>query len=190
MMTVESRPIRSAPAPRLPRPSSGDIGSVLLTIGLVVVSMLAAMFFWVLNGAFSIVGSHLLAEMSPYTQALWELIAARKFDTGVVRVSGFERFQPTWLWVGVAGISLAQLGAIIARYSGKTISRQSWGGLLVLSLYDFGTTLRGVLTLAFVNEAGVLRWPAAIVLTVILTIGVEYVCGRALSRVLRKVGAQ
>lgn len=189
-MTVESQPIRPAPPPKLPKPSSGDIGSALLTAGLVIVSVLAAAFFWVLNGAFSIVGSELLAKVSPFTTALWQLIATSKFDTGVMGVLGFERYQPTFFWIGVAGVSLVQLGAFIITFSGRTISRGNWVGLLLLSLYDLGTTLRGVWTLNLVQSFGVLRWPVAVIFTVVLTFGVEFVIGRALSKILRKGGAR
>jgi hypothetical protein len=176
MSNVTSKPMQNASAA-----SSGCasiIGTLLLLISIGPLG-------WLLNGGYSIVGMAWLAEHTGgYGRLFWSLATAWTVDVPWAERAGLPLAQPVLPWVFVCATSFLQIGLFVRtmRHKNDEPLLDLLGG--AVSIFDYGTTMLGLMFAPFVVGAILLVriiWGGvAILLAVPLTFGFEALMARLL----------
>lgn len=185
-MTVTSREIEentSAPS-KAPRWLSSVNWAAI--IGEVGIWLLVASFggiIWAINGGFSVLGLEEIARsFNTYGLIFWSFMSAWTFEVPIAARAQLPAVQPLLPWLGVVGASLVQIVVTFMR-----TMKQKVPGVLILvvilvSIYDYGTTYRGTGTVSWLADAPVLARGA---LSILITFVFEVIVGFLLGRLAR-----
>lgn len=175
MSNVTSKPLNS-PAPR-------DAGSACLGLaGVVLLLVSIGPLIILLNGGYSIVGMGWLAsKLGAYGQLFWQLATTFTVDVPIAERAGLPLAQPVLPWLMVGGMSFLQISLL----AGRRRQNSPWiaGAGVLVSVFDYVTTVAGLALLPWMAGLGVLRWlwfPVAAVLAVPVTFGFEGLVARVL----------
>lgn len=175
-------PVTSTPLGSTARPSAYANGGCALLIGKLGMWLAVLSFggiFWAVNGGFSVIGLGVLASSFNSAGVLfWAAISTWTFAVPV-QVPGLPTTQPLIPWVGVVAASLLQISVVWLKLSGRGVPWQLLTTAVLLSIYDYVTTVAGLGTIPWLAKAGVVP---ALVIAVPLTFAIETAIGFALKR--------
>jgi hypothetical protein len=174
-MAVTSTPLNST------RPAAQSGGCALL-IGKVGMWLTVASFggiFWAVNGGFSVIGLGVLASaFNSAGMLFWAAVSTLTFPVPV-KVAGLPTTQPLIPWVGVVSASLLQISVSWLKLSNKSIPIPLLITAMLISIYDYVTTVFGLGTIAWIALIGL---PAQLLIAVPLTFCLEIAIGYALKK--------
>lgn len=128
----------------------------------------------IVNGGFSVLGLNITAaSFNDAGKLFWAAVSAIQFPVPV-KVSGLPTTQPLVPWLGVASASFLQITVLYRRSRGLYVPMYILLFTVFLSLYDLGTTYSGLGTVKWIVSAG---WVVRLILTILLTFGVETIIG-------------
>lgn len=133
--------------------------------------------FWAVNGGFSVIGLGVLAGSFNATgQLFWAAISRISFSVPV-QVAGLPTTQPLIPWIGVVAASLLQISIAWLRLSKRPIPWTLLTTALLISIYDYVTTVFGLGTVPWI---AVLGMPAQLLIAIPITFCLEAAIGYAL----------
>lgn len=175
-MAVTSTPLNSTARPSTP---SGGCAMLLGKIGMWMAVASFGGIFWAVNGGFSVIGLGVLASsFNDAGRLFWAAISQLTFNVPV-RVVGLPATQPLIPWIGVVSASLLQISVAWLKLSGRSVPWQLMTTALLLSVYDYATTVAGLGTIPWLAKGGIVP---ALVIAVPLTFAIEAAIGFALKR--------
>jgi hypothetical protein len=174
-MAVTSTPINST------RPAAQSGGCALL-IGRIGMWLTVASFggiFWAVNGGFSVIGLGVLASaFNGAGMLFWAAVSKLTFPVPV-QVSGLPTTQPLIPWTGVIAASFLQISVSWLKLSKKNIPVPLLVTAILISIYDYVTTVFGLGTVSWIALIGL---PAQLLIAIPLTFCLEAAIGYALKR--------
>jgi hypothetical protein len=172
-MAVTSTPLSSA------RPQSGGCAILIGKIGMWLTVASFGGIFWAVNGGFSVIGLGVLASaFNSAGMLFWAAVSSWSFPVPV-QVVGLPTTQPVIPWIGVVAASLLQISVSWLKLSKRSIPLPLLVTALLISIYDYVTTVFGLGTVAWIALIGL---PAQIILAIPLTFCLEAAIGYALKR--------
>jgi hypothetical protein len=181
-MPVTSTPINSTAHPSATRPSAYANGGCALLIGKIGMWMAVLSFggiFWAVNGGFSVIGLGVLASsFNDAGRLFWAAVSQLTFAVPV-SVPGLPTTQPLIPWIGVVAASLLQISVAWLKLSKWAIPKPLLITAVLLSIYDYVTTVAGLGTIPWMAKGGIIP---ALVIALPLTFAIEAAIGFALKR--------
>lgn len=175
-------PVTSTPLGATSRPSAYAHGGCALLLGKLGMWLAVASFggiFWAVNGGFSVIGLGVLASSFNSAGALfWAAISTWTFNVPVP-VQGLPTTQPLIPWIGVVAASLLQISFSWLKLSGHRVPWPLFLTVILLSVYDYATTVAGLGTIPWLAKGGIVP---ALVIAIPLTFAIETAIGFALKR--------
>jgi len=179
MSNVREAPLVSGqPTPPRPiaaiRPAAGGCALGIGRLGLWLAVIAFGGVAWAINGGYSVIGLGVIAgSFNDAGRLFWELATTIQFR---LPVRGGV-LLPLVPWIGVVASSCLQISIIWLKLSGRTIPLWLLVGAGVASIYDYGTTLFGLGTVAWIARIGI---AAQAVIAAPLTFALEFMVGYAL----------
>jgi hypothetical protein len=171
--------VRSEPLKSTPRPATGGCAILLGKAGMWLAVASFGGIFWAVNGGFSVIGLGVLASSFNSAGALfWAAVSSWTFPVPVI-VPGLPTTQPVIPWIGVVAASLLQISVTWLKLGKQHIPWQLMTTALLLSIYDYATTVAGLGTIPWLAKGGIVP---ALVIAVPLTFAIEAAIGFALKR--------
>lgn len=174
--------VRSTPMRGDQRPSAYANGGCAILLGKLGMWLAVISFggiFWAVNGGFSVIGLGVLASSFNSAGALfWAAVSQLTFAVPVI-VPGLPTTQPLIPWVGVVAASMLQISVAWLKLSKYAIPWQLMLAAVLLSVYDYATTVAGLSTIPWLAKGGIVP---PLVIAVPLTFVVETTIGYALKR--------
>jgi hypothetical protein len=174
-------PVTSTPLGSTARPQAQNGGCAIM-LGKLGMWMAVASFgglFWAVNGGFSVIGLGVLASsFNSAGMLFWAAISQLTFAVPVV-VPGLPTTQPLIPWIGVIAASLLQISVAWLKLSGRGVPWQLMMTAVMLSIYDYATTVAGLGTIPWLAKGGIVP---ALVIAIPLTFAIEAAIGFALKR--------
>ncbi len=175
-------PVTSTPIGSTARPSAYSNGGCAILLGKLGMWLAVMSFgglFWAVNGGYSVIGLGVLASSFNTSGALfWAAVSTWTFAVPVA-VPGLPTTQPLIPWIGVVSASMIQISFTWLRLSKRDIPWQLFLTAILLSVYDYVTTVAGLGTIPWLAKGGIVP---ALVIAVPLTFAVEGAIGFALKR--------
>lgn len=171
MSNVTSRPIH--------HPADASTGCMGL-IGVVFLLVSVGPLLFLLNGGYSIIGmAWLAARLGEYGPLFWALATTYTVNVPLAARAGLPLAQPVLPWMMVVGMSFLQISLI----AGRRRQPSAWmtGAGIIVSIFDYATTVVGLCLMPWLAGIGWLRWlwvPLAAVLAVPVTFGIEGLVAR------------
>lgn len=135
--------------------------------------------FWAVNGGFSVIGLGVMASaFNSAGQLFWAAVSSLTFPVPV-RVAGLPVTQPLIPWIGVVAASLLQISVSWLKLSGRSIPVPLLVTAVLVSIYDYVTTVFGLGTVEWIALIGL---PAQLLIAIPLTFCIETAIGFALKR--------
>lgn len=157
------------------QPSNLDL--VLGRIGMWLMVLAFGGVAWSINGGFSVIGLGVVASsFNDAGRLFWAAATSIQFAVPV-KVPGLPETQPLIPWIGVVAGSLLQISVIWRKLSGRSIPLWLLVSALLMSVYDYATTLFGLGTVEWIAKFGILL---QIPLAALFTFAVEGAIGYAL----------
>ena len=155
------------------RQKSSRAANLIGKIGAWMIIVPFSLLFIGINGGFSVLGLEAIAQLfNDAGRQFWAIITAIELPV-VVQVSGLPTHWPVLPWGGVIGGSLLQGVVIWKKLSKDYIPLWLWILVIVVSLYDLGTTFFGLGTIEWIEEAGIMGDILQSILAVVITFIVE-----------------
>jgi len=156
-----------------------DLPILLGTIGMWLAGIAFGGIFWAINGGFSVIGLGVMARsFNDSGRLFWAAASGLTFHVPVA-VPGLPQTQPLIPWLGVIAASLVQISVTWLRTSGRDVPIPLLIAGIALSIYDYFTTMFGLMTVGWIAAIG---WPLAVILAVPITFALEATIGYALRR--------
>lgn len=175
-------PVTSTPLGSTARPSAYAHGGCAILIGKLGMWLAVISFggiFWAVNGGYSVIGLGVLASSFNSAGVLfWAAVSTWTFAVPV-KVAGLPATQPLIPWIGVVAASLLQISVAWLKLSKHAIPWQLMTTALLLSIYDYATTVAGLGTIPWLAKGGIVP---ALVIAIPLTFAIEASIGFALKR--------
>ena len=176
-MAVTSTPIGSTARPSADR--NGGCAILLGKLGMWLAVLAFGGIFWAVNGGYSVIGLGVLASSFNSAGVLfWAAISTWTFAVPV-QVPGLPTTQPLIPWLGVIAASLLQISVSWLKLSKHAIPWQLMLTAVLLSIYDYATTVAGLGTIPWLAKGGIVP---PLVIAIPLTFVVETAIGYALKR--------
>ena len=174
--------VTSTPMGANQRPSAWSNGGCAILLGKLGMWLAVIAFggiFWAVNGGYSVIGLGVLASSFNSPALLfWAAISQFTFPVPV-KVAGLPTTQPLIPWIGVVAASLLQISVAWLKLSKHAIPWQLLLTAVLLSIYDYATTVAGLGTIPWLAKGGIVP---PLVIAVPLTFVVETAIGYALKR--------
>jgi len=174
-VSVVSKPMKTA------RKSASGISIVGVIFLLIAIGPL----FFLLNGGYSIVGMQWISEhVGAYGRLFWEVVTVLKVTVPIAGRAGLPVEQPIIPWLFVFGTSFLQIGLLVRRMRHSRIEPMLDLSGAAVSIFDYITTMVGLMFAPFVAAATtpvrVIWYVLAIALSIVLTFGCEALLARAI----------
>jgi hypothetical protein len=170
--------VQSSPLSSRPRTSGGPA----IFLGKVGMWLTVASFggiFWAVNGGFSVIGLGVMASaFNSAGRLFWAAVSSITFPVPV-QVAGLPATQPLIPWIGVVAASLLQISISWLKLSGRSIPVPLLVTTILVSIYDYVTTVFGLGTVEWIALIGL---PAQLLIAIPLTFCIETAIGFALKR--------
>lgn len=132
---------------------------------------------WAINGGFSVIGLGVVASsFNDAGRLFWAAASSIQFAVPV-KVPGLPETQPLIPWIGVVAGSLLQISVVWRKLSSRTIPTWLLVSAVLMSIYDYTTTLFGLGTVEWISKFGMIL---QIPLAALFTFAVEAAVGYAL----------
>ena len=155
------------------RQKSSRVANLIGKVGAWMIIGSFSLLFIGINGGFSVLGLEAVAQLfNDAGRQFWAIITAIELPV-VVQVPGLPTHWPVLPWGGVIGGSLVQGAVIWMKLSKVHVPAWLWMTMIVVSLYDLGTTYFGLGTIEWVEEAGIIGDILQFILTIFITFVVE-----------------
>lgn len=134
---------------------------------------------WAINGGYSVIGLGVVARsFNDAGRLFWAMMVSLRF-TLPVNVPGLDNTQPLLPWALVVASSLLQIVVFWLKLQRRSIPAWFIFLAILLSIYDYTTTLFGFGTVAWIRSAG---YVVQIPLAFLVTFGLEATVGFLLRR--------
>lgn len=175
-MAVTSTPLNT---PARPVTQSGGCAILIGKVGMWLTVASFGGVFWAINGGFSVIGLGVLASgFNSAGMLFWAAVSSITFPVPV-RVAGLPATQPLIPWIGVVAASLLQISVSWLKLSKRNIPLPLLVTAILISIYDYVTTVFGLGTVPWIALIGL---PAQIAIAIPLTFCIEAAIGYALKR--------
>jgi hypothetical protein len=136
---------------------------------------------WAINGGYSVLGLERLSlAFNSAGAVFWAWVSSWTF-TLPASVPGLAAAQPVIPWIGVVAASLLQLAVMLLRLLKQNIPLELLIAVILLSLYDYGTTTYGLGTVPWLASGGLL---AQMPIAFVITFAVEAVAALVVKRII------
>lgn len=175
MSNVRSTPLTSS------RKGAGGIS----IIGIIFLLIAIGPLFWLLNGGYSIQGMQWLAEhVGAYGRLFWQVATLVTINVPIAERAGLPTEQPVIPWLFVFGTSFLQIGLFVRRMRRAYLEPVLDISGAAVSLFDYITTMLGLMFASFAAGAALparIAWYVlAIALAIPITFGFEVLLARAM----------